>query len=343
MNKSFTMSYFVGLLLSLFSILVFNWYVDPLQYYRRNLTYPLDENDRWQVAAFIRSFKFDTAIVGTSLTQNFSLRKLKESGLAQYPIRLSISGANLKEQLIVLESALKTDKVKNIIWGLDKYKFYESDININKFPAILYRPGVIKHLYYLFNSSTIIQSLRVIRYKQKDSFKELDGYNSWGGDDLINYSKAVKIMYQDRIKKNNFFKYTIDDLAQNKKYVEKIITLIQFHPNVTFYIFFPPYSIAYHKLEDNSDQNEYMMRVNFRNELMSKLTSHKNVVLYDFETATDIITDFNQYKDLIHYRKKVSSYIISALNSNKYWIRNSDDIARSQKKYISLKSIDIKY
>lgn len=308
----------------------FNYLVDPLQYYRRVESYPLYVNDRWQVPAFIRSFSFDSAIVGTSMTQNFSLQQIR-STLGDNAIKLSIAGSNISEQLLVLQMLLKNKKVKKILWGLDRHYFYVTDPRpLTKMPISLYRGFFDAHLVYLLNIDTLFQAMRVLCSKV-DPIKELENYNGWGEKEDYSKKKVLEQYYASLKEKK-----TLAPMSDPEVILKEVCTLIKKNPEIQFIIFLPPYSIAFQKKGCALNKAHYYKDFKFRERLLKDLTQFKNVKLFDFETDLTVVADLNNYKDLTHYSKLINDHIICQIALNSKRISTSSDIKFSQELFLSL-------
>jgi hypothetical protein len=312
MEMRFLKYYFLSFITVACLCIGFNAIVDPLQYYRRNTGYPLCENDRWQVAAFIHKFNFDTAVVGTSLTQNISLQRIRNQ-MGGNPIRLSIAGATIPEQLIVLKTALKTGKLKRVIWGVDRpYFSYPANMTL---PTCFYKRRGDAHIRYLLNLDTLAQSLRVLLHQGNiKSHEALDSYNSWWQKEICAKDITLKIYEKELAAEQK--SHQVTHKFRNEILADLLLT-VKTHPDVEFILFFPPYSLAYHKKQYHVNRASYEDDYEFRKLLLNELLKINNVKVFDFETNLEMISDLNNYKDLSHYGKKVSDQIVDGIAKQK--------------------------
>jgi hypothetical protein len=58
--------------------------------------------------------------------------------------------------------------------------------------------------------------------------------------------------------------------------------------------------------------------ITFKKNIINKLINIPNVKIYDFETAFDVMENFDNYKDLIHYSGKINSWIIQQIAKDNY-------------------------
>lgn len=198
MERSLLKYFSITVLIILSIVAITNFIIDPLQFYRRNLNHQLCGNDRWQVACFIKNFQFNTVVIGTSMTQNFSTNYInKKMGLDS--IKLSIAGASIQEQLIVLRHAVKSKKLKTVIWGLDRHYFYSSKKRVD-IPLFMYDQSYDSHLKYLLNMDSLAQSIRLLAGKKDPTLSNVDTYNNWGDKEVFSEQK-VKDLYNNLVSK----------------------------------------------------------------------------------------------------------------------------------------------
>ncbi len=102
------------------------------------------------------------------------------------------------------------------------------------------------------------------------------------------------------------------DMQQIRENVsENFVKLAQMHPDTTFYLFFPPYSICYW---------EAMVRTK---QLNAQLEAQKigadilldvpNIQVYDFSFRLDIAENLDNYTDTLHYGEWINSEILQMI------------------------------
>ncbi|MBL0942279.1 MAG: hypothetical protein IBJ00_06115 [Alphaproteobacteria bacterium] len=319
-----------------------NFIIDPIQYYRRSDDRELFWQDRWQVASFIRNFEYDQIIVGTSMTQNFSLKFIQKL-FHTFPIKLSIAGSTILEQTKVIQTAIQTGKVKSIIWGFDQgYLNYEEGKWPNEFPLDLYQQGVRGAMYYLWNWDITHRSLKYLLPKRlKRLSTHLEVYNVW--HDQYVFSKSIVLNQYLQSQKRIQLKSSPRDIAdlnsqfhlKCRNFNNDVVEVIRRHPHVKFLIFLPPYSLANYKLVYENTPESYNEYLKMRQYIFEKLCSLANVEIYDFETDIQVIAELNNYKDLTHYSKYINEYIALAIKQKRN-IVNKSNINYYQKLFRSL-------
>jgi hypothetical protein len=315
---------FLGLvLLFLVGSVVVNFMVDPIQLYRRSEKMRLWGDPRWQNAGFIKNFDYNLVVIGTSMVQNFSPAFIKKS-MHYDPMILSLSGSTIIEQRIVLETALKTKKVKAVIWGIDLcYLNYKPHSIPPSFPIHLYGNSLRGAIQYLVNFDVFLEAAL-------SSFNKIMGRNNINPDDYslekydhwheqARFSKEIILkQYHAHLKPNPLKQDTqkTDSINyQETNLLNDVVSIIKQYPDVQFYIFLPPYSLACYKLEANCNTS-FESHLKIRKIMVGKLTSLPNVSIYDFETDLSITGNLDNYKDLTHYSQHINNDIILKMKNN---------------------------
>ena len=202
-------------------------------------------------------------------------------------------------------------------------------------PMVLYECHLSAHAKYLLNLDMLSQSLRIILHNANMNFlkltpQELETYNSWW--QTSHFSKSVVLQaYKSALTK----KKLPPDYRERSEVLESFLRLMHSHPEVEFVLFFPPYSLAYHKLEYITNKPGYDEDMRFRKELMKKLIEIKNVKLFDFETDLNTISNLDNYKDFIHYCYIVNEYIVDCIAKNNRLV-SIDNITHFQSRFSNL-------
>jgi hypothetical protein len=326
MEKLFTKFFFIYSLL-LFSIIILtNYAIDPLQYFRKSSFVDFFNQERWQLCGFIKNYDFDFVVMGTSRTQNFSLNTLKNM-LGGNPIRLSISGGSIFEQSFVLQSALKTGKVKTVLWGLDQdYLGYKHDEMPVQFPYFLYEDTPSSPLLYLFNFDIFKLSFKNIsrRLRHRAPKNNLEEYKSWHHGYTFS-KRCVLAQYQTYLAQFSpsssllSFANSTNALTKEKRknlHLD-VLPLIRRYPHVKFIFFLPPNSLAYYKIVKMGGNQAFDAYADLRRSLFQVFLKYPNVEMYDFETDFSVIANLDNYKDFTHFSRDINNYIIECIKFQK--------------------------
>jgi hypothetical protein len=116
-------------------------------------------------------------------------------------------------------------------------------------------------------------------------------------------------------------KYLLDDTDYDMKvrvFERDAIGLIRAHPDVTFDVYLPPYSIlqwvALRETSPETLQSVYA----FSAYLCRRLMEFPNVRLFDFRSEKDVTHDLNNYSDVIHHSPDIDLKILGWLAQGKH-------------------------
>jgi hypothetical protein len=331
-NTKWIKLFFQLLFLTLLSIMIINYIVDPFQQYRVKTFYPISfdiKDQRYKNAGLSKNFEYDFVIDKTEESLNFN--KL---------IKLSISGGSAREQSTVLKTAIENNKnLKNILWGLDTLSFIGNPDKLkygpNSFPFYLYDNNKINDNKYLLSFDTLKKSINILfkvhnedtnydfntmyqwQHKDEEKFKIEDVYKAW---------EKRKTDFNKNSTTEQKFNYLKNSFDIN------FLSLIQNNPQINFIIFFPPYSILTFKTFE--EQNQISDILEFKRYIFDSLLSYKNVKMYDFQAEKSVTHNLNNYKDLSHYHQRINYWMIEQIKENKYLVskENSDSYIENLKK-----------
>jgi len=320
---------------------VLNFVVDPLQLFRpARLFAPVYSQDsRLQNAGLIKSQKFDTLFMGTSLAIHFRQSDIDRI-LGVKSLKLSMSGSSSREQAFVLAAAM-AQKPKRVIWEVDDWIFHDAseiDANVN-LPADLYRGNAKGVASYLLSGAMAREALWIAARSIpplepviapltseaifKFPLRSVDDINTLQpGDDVsaIYNSKRALAAFRyitDPVRS----KYLLDDTDYDMKvrvFERDAIGLIGANPDVTFDVYLPPYSILqWVALRDTSPETLKSVFA-FSAYFCRRLMDFPNVRLFDFRAVKDVTHDLNNYSDVIHHSPAIDLQVLSWLAEGKY-------------------------
>ncbi len=306
----------VGLLI----IVGFNLAVDPLHFYHRPFLHStFVRNQRYQNPGLAKNYDYDAVVIGTSHTENFSTDQMAKV-LGWKVMRLSMSGSTAYEQQMILKKALDTGKVKHVLWGLDFDSFLRKpdDVAVGKanFPFYLYNESPLTPIQYLLSRDTFGFSWQALWGRGEHRLERL---NTWS--DQFEFSEA-RALAAWRYEQNSGHRSSptasivldstpAEALAANVRL--HVAQLIEAHPEVTFHLFFPPFSILAYADDFTLSEDRFSARLAFKETVVNSICGYANARLSDFETAFDLTHDLNNYKDLTHYHRKVNDFIVESI------------------------------
>jgi hypothetical protein len=333
--------FLVASLLVMLAAALLNFVVDPLQLFRpaRLFTAVYSRDSRLQNAGLIKSQKFDTLFMGTSLAIHFRQSDLDRI-LGVKSLKLAMSGSSSREQAFVLAAAM-AQKPKRVIWEVDDWIFHDTpdiDADVN-LPADLYRGNAKGVASYLLSGAMAREALWiaagsippldpvVARLTSEAIFKfplrSVDDINTLQrGEDLgATYNSKRALAAFKYITDPIRSKYLKDDTDYDMKvrvFERDAIGLIGANPDVTFDIYLPPYSILqWVALRDTLPETLKSVYA-FSALFCRRLMDFPNVRLFDFRGVSDVTHDLNNYSDVIHHSPAIDLKVLDWLARGQY-------------------------
>ncbi|MGL5049954.1 MAG: hypothetical protein ACRC6E_04890 [Fusobacteriaceae bacterium] len=323
MKKYFFKS-IVLIVLPLTIIMILNFKIDPMRFYRNPTTYTVGEwrdDERILNAGIIRNSNFNSILIGSSMTRNFDIDKINEI-FNWKTIKLTMSAATQRDIFYTYNFAKEINpNFKNIIMAIDIETFFENkEFQKIDFDRSFYVKDKIINLEYLLNFRTMKYSLEFLKLHILKTEKEIKniyklGYKyEYKKDNVLNLVKTSNLKFS-----SDFENEILDDKILNNmkdNYSNNLKVILKNSKDKTFYLFFPPYSTHYYdNLIDARTIDEYY---NFKIFLVKELSKYENVKVYDFQNIDSIISNFDNYGDLMHFSPEVSQEILEYMYKDKY-------------------------
>lgn len=309
------------------SIVLLNYVVDPLQFFRKASYSPvLSGKQRLQNPGLARNYDYNTIILGTSVTENFSTPEINEK-LHCSTLKLSISGATLKEETMIADVALRTGKVKTILWGVDFTAAMRSPDDVrtdfSAFPSYLYDENKMNDIFYLLDTYTTQESFNALKHIIKPPSKpeSLDLLNNWQKEWVFGKVQVIKD-YNRAMAAKTPARSAFNTNTLQANLTSNVITVINSHPEVDFVLFYPPYSMPFYKTFDEPAIDSWLQTKLW---LFNELHALPNVKIYDFQHDYPITTNLDNYKDMMHYSETINSKMVDDIATQKYQIANTKE------------------
>ncbi len=298
-----------------------NWRVDPLQFYRA-AAYPplLSDEARYQYPGLAKHCDFDTLILGTSVSLGFDPTHLR-AALSPRTLNLAMAGASAHEQSKLLGLALRSGRVRHVVWDLN-YEFFcgapdwTSDTD-GVFPAYFYDTNPWNEVpYYLLSLDTTKSALRVLsgRYERR-TVTSLSRMKSARKPSV----EAVRQAFERALKSGRFiFAQHPEEFAPERtraSFDANVIAVVRAHPDVKFDLFFPPVSAAYHALIRETAPHVFEDEFRWKEYVATTAEGAKtsNVRVHDLQGMEAIVTDFRRYVDTVHFDARTHDEVIDAI------------------------------
>ena len=315
--------------------------VDPLQLFRPSRLAPAfySEDTRVQNAGLIRSQSFDTAFMGTSLAIHFRQSDI-DRALRVRSLKLAMTGSNSRQQAFVLEQAIDRG-ARRVIWEMDDFIFIDAaDIETDPYLSVdLYRRTTKGIASYLFSAAmakesvlALLRSIPLLRepltraspyLPVKFALADIDDIYALPRDfDVARDYNAKKTLaafaYITSPLRSRFLGEGYFYEAMVRHFEQDTVDLIARHPDVTFDIYFPPYSILQFVAMRDASPDTLKVVTDLTAHIARRLTQLPNVRLHDFRALEAVTHDLNNYSDVIHHSPAVDAMVLRWLRSGEY-------------------------
>ena len=327
---------------------VLTYLVDPLQLFHPSRLAFYSDDTRVQNAGLIRSQSFDTAFMGTSLAIHFRQSDI-DRVLGVHSLKLAMTGSNSREQSFVLEQAIDRG-ARRVIWEMDDFIFVDAaDIESDPYLSVdLYRRTARGIASYLFSAAMAKESLFAllrsvpplkqpltqaapylpVKFAQADvddiyalprAFDVARDYNA---------SKALaSFAYITAPSRRRFLGEGYGYEAMVRHFEQDAIGLIARHPDVTFDIYFPPYSILQFVAMRDASPETLKIVMDLTAVIAQRLTQLPNARLHDFRAIREVTHDLGNYGDVIHHSPVVDAKVLTWLASGEYRVDPKEPLA----------------
>ncbi|MBD5478482.1 MAG: hypothetical protein HDR14_04185 [Lachnospiraceae bacterium] len=318
--KRFFIEFFAVVFFLLILIGGFDLVIDPLYHYHAPVggTAPYLFNQVYQMPGVASHFQYDSAIVGTSMTENFRVSWFEEMGL--HAVKLSYSGARSLDIRTVLDKVYESgNEVKYILMDVNDYQLTsDASQRYVEQPAYLYRNVWWDDTEYLWNNDVFWMSVGRVLEKLTNNQPKLDDAYTWEEPELFS-AEIVKEdcrEYVESLRETQEVYDWQEEYANCENNLNNIIPVIEAHPETEFVIFYPPYSILYWEEQVLKGRAEGILKIYEYS--MNRLLKYENVRIFAFQDEEEIITNLDNYRDVCHHTPQVNRYIFdSVMSGNK--------------------------
>lgn len=299
-------------------------YIDPFFQYHKPLSwFPYVVDDQVDMnPGLAKHLDYDAVILGSSMAVNFDTAYASDR-LGLKVAKLPYNGAYPKDQSNIMELMFKAKGtgIKRIFLGIDELN-YSGGVDETKFPITdyLYDENKLNDVQYIFNKDVLLDYCVRPVFDRKDKTDWDMIYPFWWQDE--HYSKALVLMYYEPAE-------VVDKAPEAKEYIEaigknldvNIIPYIEAHPETTFTIFYPPYSILY--WNDVCNRKELPVVIEKYRYMTERLSQYDNVEIFFFQNNEEIICNLNNYADYTHYHPQICEYMVQCFADGSHRVTGS--------------------
>ncbi len=330
--RRFLIAFGVGVLGTAVLLIGFIMWVDPFYHYHEPyLDMPVIlDNAVYQTAGAARNLEYDSAIVGTSMTENMHTTWFDEE-FGWNTMKLSYAGARSDDlQAIFAQIDRKEGPLKNIVIDINAYQLTSpSWTSYVERPEYLYDSRWFNDYQYVYNHDILVLSAR----RMADGFMGVEDNigtaYTWedaelfGKDITLNATRDTRIqLIGEREIDTELYMVSgttsesFDELLQIcQDNLDNILPFIEAHPDTEFWVIIPPYSMLYWEQEILKGSLEDMIAV--YEYTIGALLKYNNVRLYYFQNEQDIITNLDNFRDAAHHTPEINRYVFECMVEDK--------------------------
>lgn len=291
--------------------------VDPFFHFHKplsGLAYPID-SERYQNDGISRHFTYDAVITGTSMTENFKASQF-DSLFGTNSIKIPFGGATYKEVDQAVRRAVSYNPdIKIVLRSLDGSFLIQDKDAWNETaprPDYLYDENPFNDVNYIWNKEVIFGNVKSVfaRTEAGEKTTTFDQYMNWAPEKewgkeavLRTYSRPEERFVRENPLTEEDARMVRENLEQN------VIAAARENPEITFYCFFPPYSVAYwdSELAAKGDMGRQIEALRLAASLLLEVD---NIRLFAFDNQTQITCNLDNYMDVLHYSEAVGDQLL---------------------------------
>ncbi len=286
------------------------------------------DNAVYQTAGAARNLPYDSAIVGTSMTENFHTGWF-DGELGWKTMKLSYSGARTDDLKAIFQQIFVRER-KYIFMDINAYQLTgESTSPYVDRPEYLYDENLWNDYQYVFSHDVLVLGLDRVLKALKGVADNVDSAYTWEEDNLFGRKTALdscrytkELMLEAKKKREEggavaaLSQGTLDEkLRVCRENLENILPFIEGHEDTEFVIEIPPYSMLYWEQEVLKGELEDTVAI-YRYAIET-LLSYENVKIYYFQDEEELITNLENYRDPSHHRPEYNRYIFECIRDGR--------------------------
>ncbi|MCR4763950.1 MAG: SGNH/GDSL hydrolase family protein [Lachnospiraceae bacterium] len=286
---------------------------DPFYHYHAPLgplRAVLNEKE-YQVVGTLRHFDYDAVLAGSSVVENVNNRDI-DNAFGCTGVKAVRSYGGTADLCWFLSEAHRTHEVIQVFYNLDPVSFQgpaETTFASTGCPMYLYDRNPFNDVNYLFNRDVLLKRIPyMLAQSFSPSYEEGKSYY-WATDK--DFSESAVLEHYLRTP-------SVQPMQQETLWEEEcdanialLTREIESHPETEYRFFYSPYSMLWW---DNAIRTGERDAVLYNEEkVMRALLSYKNVEVYNYQDAEEIVTDLNNYMDTLHFTPQINAWIIGEM------------------------------
>ncbi len=282
--------------------------VDPFEHYRESAILPLYDQESYNNPGIVRNYEYNAAILGTSMVE-MSHPSVIDACFGVTSVKLPMRGSHTAQMGWQLAHIFETRELALAILAVDAYSLMGPPDDMEEIFPYLWNDNPLDDVNYLLNRDVLLVKIpRMLENIGKPTDTKRDDMYQW--TDVVFAAKSVYDSLPD-VPQSEMTdpEYRLERSTENiRRHIE---TYVAAHPETTFKIYMPPYSVAYWYLMTRQGLSEQQFRSRAR--VCELLLAYPNVEIYDFSSRLEWITDLDEYFDYSHHSGDISDAIMRAM------------------------------
>ena len=327
-------------------VMIWTVIIDPFHHYHApwfNIPLIL-EDEVYQTPGNATNLEYSSAIVGTSMTENFRVSWFEEE-LGWDMMKLCYAGASSGDLQALLECVYANSRqVEHIVMDLNDYQLTEElGATYVERPKYLYSKTLLDDYRYIYNHDVFTLGAERVLAGLQGKESNIETAFTWEEEELFGkeivlegHRPAKEMLLEKNKEQKSVEKDSIDEAVKLcEANLNQIIPFIKEHPETKYIVYLPPYSMLYWEqivLEDKLEEKMAVYKY-----AVEQLIGLENVEFYYFQ-GEDMTENLDEYRDITHHKPKYNRYIFECMKDGKNRLTYDNYEEELQKVYNKAKS-----
>ena len=296
--------------------------VDPFEQYRESSILPLYDQESYNNPGIAKNYDYNAVILGTSMVE-MSNPSVIDACFGVSSVKLPMRGSHTAQMGWQLEHVFATHELDLAILAVDAYSLMGPPDDMEEIVDYLWNDNPLDDVNYLLNRDVLLVKVpRILKNAGKPLDTKRDDMYKW-----TDVTFAAQSVY-DAIggpKTQSDMQPADSRIERSTENIERHLEAhIAAHPETTFKIYMPPYSVGYWYLFTRGGLAEQQYRSRAR--VCELLLEYPNVEIYDFSSRIEWITDLDEYFDYSHHSSAMSDQIMRAMAAGENRVLTVEDM-----------------
>lgn len=312
-DKKFIQSFFIRMFILLAAVIAVVIIFDPFYQYHKPLPglKAVLSDKEYQCIGTLRTFDYDALIVGSSVCENYNNYWFDE-GFGCTTIKAIRSYGATADLCYLLDNAYEEHDLKYVFYNIDPSSLSastEPTYELTGCPMYLYDKNPLNDYPYLLNKDVLMEKLPyMFAYSFMSDYDEGDSYN-WA--QWKNFGQNMAMGLYTRLPAIKSMQPETANTAELEGNIALLTAQVEAHPETTFKLFFSPYSMLWWDNAYRSGERDAVIYNEKR--AVEALLQYDNAEIYFYQDDREIVTNLDNYMDMIHFSKEINYYVYDKL------------------------------